>query len=280
MKLLSYYLDFRISPATCAAIVIALAGLAVTLWHPALWPWAAGAFLASQAWLTAAGLWPRSQLLGSNWARLPPAPAARGEIALTIDDGPDPQVTPQVLDILDRHGAKASFFCIGDRARLYPELCREIARRGHAVENHTQRHSPLFAFLGPFRTRRELREAQETLREITGQTPQFFRPPAGMRSPILYPVLFDLGLQHASWTRRGFDTRQGDAEQVLQKLLHGLHAGDILLLHDGNAARTRDGTPVIVEVLPRLLEAIAQAGLKPVTLYSARESRDESRRSG
>lgn len=269
MNLLGYYLDWKASPATATATLILAAAAALTLWHPALWPWAAGAVALNQACLTLAGLWPRSQVLGRNWAHLPPVAAARGEVALTIDDGPDPQVTPQVLDLLDRHQAKATFFCIGERASRHPDLCREIARRGHAIENHTQRHSPWFAFSGPFRTRREILEAQETLRALTGQTPLFFRPPAGLRSPILHPVLVQLGLQHASWTRRGFDTRQADPEKILEKLVRGLKAGDILLLHDGNAARTASGSPVILEVLPPLLKKLADARLTAVTLRAA-----------
>lgn len=270
MKLLGYYFNHRISPPTSAAALILAAALLAALWHPALWPWAGGAVVASQGFLTIAGLWPRSQVLGPNWVTLPPAAAARREIALTIDDGPDPLVTPQVLALLDRHDAKATFFCVGERILRHPELCREIVRRGHAIENHTQHHSPLFAFFGPFRARRELLAAQQTLRDLAGSPALFFRPPAGIRSPILHPVLVDLGLQHASWTRRGFDTRQADPKRVLEKLLRGLKAGDILLLHDGNAARTASGTPVILEVLPKLLDEIAQAGLRPVTLRAAR----------
>lgn len=269
MKLLNYYFDWRHSPATASAILITAAAAIAVFWRPALWPWALGIVALNQLFLTAAGLWPRSRILGPNWVRLPATAAQHGEIAITIDDGPDPQVTPQVLDILDRYHAKATFFCIGSRALQHPALCREIARRGHALENHSQAHSPLFAFLGPFRTRREIQKAQESLGGITGQTPRFFRPPAGLRSPVLHPVLLDLGLRHASWTRRGFDTRRHDAGRVLEILLDGLQAGDILLLHDGNAARTASGEPLILEVLPRLLEAINQAGLKPVTLGEA-----------
>lgn len=269
MKLISCYLTWKISAATSMAAAIFMFSVALALWRPALWPWAAGLVGLNQLCLALAGLWPRSQLLGPNWVRLPMPAAQRGEIAITIDDGPDPQITPQVLEILDRHHARATFFCIGERARRYPDLCREIVRRGHAIENHTQRHSVLFAFLGPFRTRREIRKAQDTLTAITGQAPRFFRPPAGMRSPVLHPVLAHLGLLHASWSRRGFDTRETKPDVVLNRLLHGLKGGDILLLHDGNAARTAAGAPVILEVLPRLLDSVVRAGLRPVTLRSA-----------
>jgi peptidoglycan/xylan/chitin deacetylase (PgdA/CDA1 family) len=114
--------------------------LAVVLARPSLWPWALGAVIADHALLTAAGLSPRSALLGPNWTRLPLAAGARREIAITIDDGPDPRITPRVLEVLEQYSAKATFFCIGERVQRYAELTREMVRRGHSIENHSQRH--------------------------------------------------------------------------------------------------------------------------------------------
>jgi len=259
-------------PTPLIRATFALHGLALlaAIAAPAQWRWALGAVVINHLLLTAVGLWPRSTWLGPNWTRLPAAAAARHEIALTIDDGPDPLVTPQVLDILDRHGAHATFFCVGEQAARYPELCREIIRRGHTVENHSQHHSHTFSLLGPRGFRRELETAQQTLSQITGQRPVFFRAPAGLRNPFLDPVLARLGLTLASWSARGFDTRIGDAERVSKELLRGLRAGAILLLHDGNAARSPRGIPVILDVLPAVLESAAAAGLRFVRLRDAR----------
>jgi peptidoglycan/xylan/chitin deacetylase (PgdA/CDA1 family) len=260
---------WRPTPALLASIGLHAGALGALALASSQWPAVAGVLLANHAVLTAAGLWPRSTLLGPNLVRLPAAAAGLGEVAITIDDGPDPAVTPGVLELLEAHGAKASFFCIGEQARTYPELCREIVRRGHAVENHSQRHSPGFSFLGVRGFESEIAAAQATLTEITGQAPRFFRAPAGLRNPLLEPALARLGLQLASWTRRGFDTVTDDADRVARRLLRGLRAGDVLLLHDGHAARTPAGTPVALEVLPRVLGAIARAGLRPVTLRQA-----------
>lgn len=251
---------------------VALHGLALlaVIAEPAQWRWALGAVVINHLLLTAVGLWPRSNVLGPNWTRLPAAATARQEIALTIDDGPDPLVTPQVLDILDRYAARATFFCVGEKAERYPDVCREIVRRGHAVENHSQRHRHHFALLGPRGFLRELQAAQSTLSRITGQRPVFFRAPAGLRNPFLDPVLARLGLTLASWSVRGFDTRVGDPERVRHALLRELRAGAILLLHDGNAARSPRGIPVILEVLPAVLESAAAAGLRFVSLRDAR----------
>lgn len=263
--------DPRWQPSALIRASLALHGLAglALIAAPGHWCWALGAVLANHMLLTVLGLWPRSHWLGPNWTRLPAAATARNEIALTIDDGPDPIVTPQVLDLLDRHGAKATFFCVGEKAARHPELCRDIVRRGHAVENHSQHHRHHFSLMGRAGMRREVQAAQDTLSAITGQRPLFFRAPAGLRNPFLDPVLSGLGLQLASWSARGFDTRVGDATRVRDKLLRNMRAGAILLLHDGNAARTPGGTPVILEVMPPVLASAAAAHLRFVTLRHA-----------
>jgi peptidoglycan-N-acetylglucosamine deacetylase len=218
--------------------------------------------------LTAAGLWPRSKLLGPNWTRLP---AASGEpsIAITVDDGPDPEITPRVLALLDEHRVRATFFCVGERVTRHAALAREIVQRGHAIENHSQRHLHRFSLLGPRALADEIARAQQAILTATGEVAQFFRAPAGLRNPFLEPVLARANLRLVSWTRRGFDTVSASAQRVLGRLTRRLQAGDILLLHDGHAARTARGSAVILEVLPPLLAAIDAAGLTPVTLRTA-----------
>jgi peptidoglycan-N-acetylglucosamine deacetylase len=236
---------------------------------PGSWPWALGAVAANQGVLIGAGLLPRTTLLGPNINRLPDTAVARREIALTIDDGPDPEVTPRVLDLLDAANAQASFFCIGHVARRHPALCREIVARGHRVENHGDSHSAAFAAFSSRRMAADIAGAQAALSDITGQAPRFFRPTAGLRSPLLDPVLARLGLRLASWTRRPFDTREGNPDIVYQRLTRNLAPADILLMHDGHAARTAAGRPVILEVLPRLLQTLDEQRLTPITLASA-----------
>ena len=257
------------SPAMKASFALHGAAALGSLAVPAAWPWALGALAANHAVLTVAGLLPRSTLLGPNLTRLPAAAAARDEIALTIDDGPDPEVTPRVLDLLDAAGVRASFFCIGWRARENPALVREIVARGHRVENHGDAHSNAFSAFGPGRIRADVAAAQATLADLTGEAPRFFRATAGLRNPFLDPVLATLDLRLATWSRRAYDTREGRPEIVLARLTRGLRAGDILLMHDGHAARTPDGEPVILAVLPRLLERLAAQDLRPVTLADA-----------
>jgi peptidoglycan/xylan/chitin deacetylase (PgdA/CDA1 family) len=246
-----------------------VAGVLALLAQPSLWQWVLGALAANHLLLSVAVLWPRGSWLGANLTRLPAPAAARAEVCLTFDDGPDPVVTPKVLDLLDRYAAKASFFCIGEKAATYPQTVIEIARRGHSIENHSYSHPLTFAFYGMSALRREVESSQAVIAGITGRAPLFFRAPAGFRSPLLDPVLARCGLRYASWTRRGYDAVRGDPVSVLQRLTRGLAAGDVLVLHDSTHARTSAGVPVVLAVLPALLDQLATQGLKSVTLPGA-----------
>lgn len=257
---------WRPAPAIRLSMALHAAGALILVVAPGLWAWTVSALVANQLLLFAAVFWPRARVLGANLSRLPPATARHGEIVLTFDDGPDPLVTPQVLDLLDRYCMKASFFCIGEKAAAFPEIVREIARRGHGVENHSHRHSHAFAFCGLSRLAREVDAAQSAIAASAGRPPAFFRAPAGFRSPLLDLVLARRGLTYVSWTRRGYDTVRHDPVKVFDRLTRGLAAGDILLLHDGNAARTAQGEPVVLAVLPRLLEHLRAERLTSVAL--------------
>ena len=252
---------WRPAPAIHVSVFLHAAAAVWLVAHPPAWAWVLGVLGANHFALVLAVLWPRGQLLGPNLVRLPASAERRREISLTFDDGPDPEVTPRVLDLLDRYQAKASFFCIGENAAAQPELVKEIARRGHSVENHSYRHHRAFAFFGISRLKREVDAAQSMVASITGRAPVFFRAPAGFRSPFLDSVLAPRGLRYVSWTRRGFDAVSTDPRRILKRLIKGLAAGDVLLMHDN--------APVVLAVLPALLEQLSARGLKAVSLVSA-----------
>jgi peptidoglycan/xylan/chitin deacetylase (PgdA/CDA1 family) len=260
---------WRPPPFLKASMAWHLGAGAAALALPAEWPWAVGAIALNHVLLVGAGVWPRSTWLDGNLVRLPVSAIERREVAVTFDDGPDPEVTPRVLDLLDAAQVRATFFPIAAIAQRHAALVREIVRRGHSVQNHSQRHSHTFSLLGLRGLANEIGAAQRTLAEITGQPPMLFRAPAGVRSPLLGPVLQRLELRLVSWTRRGFDTATRDPGRVLARLTRGLGPGDILLLHDGHAARGPTGVPVVLDVLPRLLQCIARDGLAPVTVPQA-----------
>jgi len=249
------------APLTRLSILVHGAGVVVLVADPASWLWIVATLAANHLVLAVAVCLPRSRLLGPNLSRLPAAAAARHEVSLTFDDGPDPRTTPQILDLLDRHGAKASFFCVGEKAAAHPAIVKDIVRRGHSVENHSYHHSYAFACFGIARMSREIELAQQALHDITGRAPGFFRAPAGFRSPLLDFVLSRRGLSYVSWTRRGFDTAPGDHARVLGRLTRRLAPGDVLLLHDSS--------PAALRVLPALLDELTARGLKSVSLPSA-----------
>lgn len=219
--------------------------------------------------LTIGGMLPRAKLLGPNITHLPQAAIAKRQIALTFDDGPDPLVTPLILDILEKHQAKATFFCIGNLAEKHPDLIKRIVLQGHQVENHSFSHKATFAFNGLNGISNEITRAQKALSQTSGRAPRFFRPMAGIRNPLLEPVLSKQGLRLVSWSRRGFDTQLRNPERLYRWLTKGLSAGQILMMHDGNAACCQGGNTVSVACLPAILRGIADAGLTTVTLDEA-----------
>jgi peptidoglycan/xylan/chitin deacetylase (PgdA/CDA1 family) len=177
------------TPALFCSLVLHAGGAVALAVDFALWPWVAATLVANHLVLLAGVLLVRGRLLGPNLNRLPAAAVARGHVCLTFDDGPHPEITRRVLELLERHQARASFFCVGRKAEAHPEIVREIARRGHSVENHSHRHPNAFALYGISLLRREVETAQAALTAITGRAPQFFRAPMGLRSPLLGFVL-------------------------------------------------------------------------------------------
>jgi peptidoglycan/xylan/chitin deacetylase (PgdA/CDA1 family) len=257
------------TPALQLSAAVHACGALLVVLNPGVWQWALGAVVFNHLILTVGVMRPKSQLLGPNMTHLPASAAHRREVSITFDDGPDPEITPLILDLLDQFGAKASFFCIANKVSAYPELACEIIKRGHSLENHTNCHPYAFAFFGPDSIQREINSAQASVFAVTGTTPRFFRAPMGFRPPFLAPVVERTGLRYASWTRRGFDTFARHPEPVLRRLLHDLAAGDILLLHDGRPNRANNNAHIALEVLPRLLKHLQANNLKSVSLTTA-----------
>jgi peptidoglycan/xylan/chitin deacetylase (PgdA/CDA1 family) len=182
------------------------------------------------------------------------------EVWLTIDDGPEPATTIPMLDLLDRHGAKATFFAIGEKAFAHPELVAEIRRRGHTLGNHTQTH-PLAAFwlAGPRRTAREVDACDATLRCAGATASPWFRAPAGIKTFFLRRVLADRGRVLVGWSARGRETFSASPVAPLRRLQRNLCPGAILLVHESaahGAAR--------VALFTALLEHLSATGYRCV----------------
>ena len=172
------------------------------------------------------------------------APDGKG-VLLTIDDGPHPDTTLALLDQLDRYNAKAVFFVIGQRAQQWPALLQEMTRRGHTIGNHSQTHpASWFWALGPWRTWAEIANCQNSLRQLLGHAPLWFRAPVGHFNLCTHPALKRLGLRLMGWSCRGFDGVDQDVPRVLSRLAPDLRPGAIVLLHEGRptSAAVLEGT--------------------------------------
>lgn len=262
---------WRLSPFLTASAGLHGVALATLLASPRSWGLVLTTVLGNHLAIGAAGMLPRCALLGPNITRLPAARAGSELVGLTFDDGPDPKVTPAVLDLLAMAGARATFFCIGQRAEAYPGVVAAIRARGHGVENHSYSHPNGFALRGPHGLRREILRAQEAIERSGGGRPSLFRAPAGIQNLWLAAVLAKAGLSLVSWSRRGFDTVTRSGARVASRLERGLCPGDILLLHDGSSARDANGRPVVLEALPRVLDEMSRKGLRSEALHAVLE---------
>lgn len=210
-------------------------------------------------------LWILTGLLIPNAAVLVPTvtcfATTRQEVWLTIDDGPDPSTTVPMLDLLERHGARATFFLIGTRASAHPHLVREIIRRGHSIGNHTHTH-PLAGFwlAGPRRTAREIDAGQAALQAASGgETTRWFRPPAGIKTFFLRRVLTDRQMILVGWTARAREHGSKTIAAPLNRLKKNVRPGAILLVHESN----RHGSQRIA-LLSALLDHLAATGFRCV----------------
>ncbi len=182
-------------------------------------------------------------------------PQGRRSVALTFDDGPDPENTPELLAVLDRYGVKAAFFCIGEKVRQYPETVRQLAAQGHLVGNHTYRHAWWTNFLWGRRLAREIQEAQEVIKEVSGPAPRYFRPPMGLTNPHLARALKPASLTLIGWDVRGLDHQARAAAPVIHRILRKTRDGSIIVLHDGGA---RPG--IITATLSRIIPELRRRG--------------------
>jgi peptidoglycan/xylan/chitin deacetylase (PgdA/CDA1 family) len=233
-----------------------LSQLAVGLiWWRHGWQVGLPTMIASHAPFWWATLVPDSRLFSPVLRRLP---IEGRQVWLTIDDGPSDD-TPAMLDLLDAHAAKATFFVVGERARARPDLLGEIVRRGHGLGNHSNTHPQAwFWALPPRHMRAEIAQTQATLRELTGTTPRWFRAVVGMANPFVSAVLRDEGLARVAWSARGFDAVSADPQRVVARIERQLQPGAIVLLHEGS----RHGRNV--EALTLLLERLDVLGYRSV----------------
>lgn len=203
---------------------------------------------------------PSSQVFGPAVVR---GASGQGRVALTFDDGPS-ESTPAVLDTLARHGARATFFLCGANTLRLPEVARRVADEGHQIGNHTQNH-PRFYLRFPGQIAREIGAAQDAIERVTGRSPEWFRPPYGIRWFGLYPALRQRGLRMVMWSACAFDWRRS-AEAIEAALRASATDGAIVLLHDGDRTNPGDRRGATARALEGALPYLAERGLRCVTV--------------
>ena len=179
--------------------------------------------------------------------------AKKGWVVLGFDDGPDPEMTPKILDILEEYNAKAIFFLIGENAIKYPDIVREIIKRGHSIGGHTLHHPVNFGTLGLIRTEAEIMDGIKVVEEIVKQKITLFRPPLGITNPVVAAIVKKNNLEVVGWNIRSYDTINKDAQKMLHLITRKIKGGSSILFHD----RVKN----TVEILPDILKDIQNKNL-------------------
>jgi peptidoglycan/xylan/chitin deacetylase (PgdA/CDA1 family)/2-polyprenyl-3-methyl-5-hydroxy-6-metoxy-1,4-benzoquinol methylase len=189
-------------------------------------------------------------------------PGEKG-VALTFDDGPDPEVTPLLLDLLDRHSVPATFFVTGERAARHPAIIRDILSRGHSIGNHSYHHFPFLMLKGMRTLRREIESTQSVLAGF-GVVPMAFRPPVGITNALLWRVLLEQGMFCVNYSCRAVDIGNRRIGRLSEKVLKAVSPGDIIALHD--IAPRHAGTERLMAEFDALLRGLKEKGSEVVPL--------------
>jgi len=196
------------------------------------------------------------------WRRFPALERVEDGVALTFDDGPDPDATPAVLDALAAAGAQAVFFLVGEQVEAHPGLARRVAEDGHLVALHGFRHVE-HAELGPD-AREDIERGAAVVAEATGVEPRLYRPPYGRFSEHSYGAMRELGLEPVYWSGGGADWEPIPAERIADTAIRDLMPGTIMLLHDSARYASRPSAAPTAEALPAIMRAMKERGLEAV----------------
>jgi peptidoglycan/xylan/chitin deacetylase (PgdA/CDA1 family) len=252
--------------ARIALWVLSIGGLAIAARALLLGPvplWFALAALAAYIAFCVVGvLVPRFEMFGDvTWRGGP----GTGAVALTFDDGPHPETTRRILELLSNAKAPATFFVLGEKAERHPEVLREVVESGHSLGVHGYSHDRLYSLKSPSAVASDIERVRAIVERETGLRTAWFRPPVGQVSPRTAEGAKRAGAQIIGWSIRGLDgLRRADPARVASRIERGLAPGAIILLHD--AAEHDDFEPASLRALPAILETIERRGLRVVPL--------------
>ena len=169
-------------------------------------------------------------------------------VYLTFDDGPNAEQTPQVLDVLKRNNATATFFCIGSRIAGNEQILKRIIDEGHTIGNHSFSHTNSFPLFSRRRMIADLEQCQQAIQSATGTAPTLFRPPFGVTNPTVCKAVKALNLKTIGWTIRTYDTNGGKNTKIARRIARQLRPGAIILLHD-SLPQSAERLQVVVDVV-------------------------------
>lgn len=245
--------------AAAIQILAALVVIAV-LWlgdPPTSW-WIAGLVAFSATSLIVWGIF---DVNSSLWAPTLWHVPGINAVALTFDDGPDPEFTSRVLEILAREKVTATFFVVGERALVHRDLLCEIDRQGHLVGNHSFSHAWNITFALRAGLTREITRCNDAIEAAIGKRPRFYRAPFGFKNPALGDVMAIQGMTCVGWQVRGFDAVRSNPSTIARRLVLKAKPGGILLFHDGSGLQgTRDRSATL-EALPMIIDGLRARGI-------------------
>lgn len=182
-------------------------------------------------------------------------------VALTFDDGPNPDATPVILDALKERGVKATFFILGRHAEQWPALVKRVADEGHTIGNHGYFHRKLH-FKSPEYVRRDLELGTRAIESITATRPRLFRAPHGFRSPWVTAIARSLGQRTVGWSLGVWDSDRPGVDVIAQRTVDGAHSGSILLLHDGDGYDPRGDRMQTARAVPLIVDRLLEQGFR------------------
>ncbi len=189
----------------------------------------------------------------------------RKVVALTFDDGPNPDATPRILDTLAEKGVHATFFILGSHAERWPELVRRISHDGHHVGNHGYFHRKLH-FKSPFYVNRDIRLGLRAIRRAGAPAPRWFRAPHGFRSPWTTPIALSYGERTVGWSLGVWDSDRPGVDEIVRRTIEGVTPGSIVLLHDGDGYNPDGDRMQTAAALPQIIDRLKDQGYEFATL--------------
>jgi peptidoglycan/xylan/chitin deacetylase (PgdA/CDA1 family) len=178
------------------------------------------------------------------------------QIMLTFDDGPHPERTPQILDMLEKYGAKAIFFLIGKRVDAHPDMAARVAEKGHEIGSHAYHHGYTFDFLPAYRVKEELLLTEKSIKKATGREVRLFRPPYGITNPNIAKALESFNYEVLGWNIRSLDTLIRDPQKLSKRVLKRIQPGSIILFHDHG--------PATLQALEQVLDYCRKNGYETI----------------